>query len=60
MAQNIINGRLTAGLWPQMSWRDLAALCKIKVVALIVFTAVVGTRLVYDVLIARSAPWASG
>ncbi len=42
MAQNIINGRLTAGLWPQMSWRDLAALCKIKVVALIVFTAVVG------------------
>jgi len=42
MAQNIINGRLAAGLWPQMSWRDLAALCKIKVVALIVFTAVVG------------------
>lgn len=42
MAQNIINGRLTAGLWPQMSLRDMAALCKIKVVALIVFTAVVG------------------
>lgn len=42
MAQNIINGRLVAGLWPQMSLRDMAALCKIKVVALIVFTAVVG------------------